>query len=271
MKAAFKNPQAPQELTALQVRLPQGTWEDARQDRNAHGDTTAEICRSGTITDQKGLCAYCEISINPAEPLRCKVEHFHPKSDTATAHDWALDWYNMVGVCIGGSNPYDDDPARYSPPLPDNLSCDSYKNAMIQTGRLPEHCEGWILNPLQIAAFPNLFRVNKSDGTLGADSAECGTVNVNGNRHASTEILVDHTIRMLNLNCDRIAQARLMLIRNIEKDKKQLRSSGLNPEQALPNLCKKYFRKVWPQFFTTIRACLAPASDAYLRSINYMG
>jgi len=61
------------------------------------------------------------------------------------------------------------------------------------------------------------------------------------------------------------------VVRNIEKDKKQQRGLGLSPNQALPNLCQKYFRREWPQFFTTIRACLAPASDAYLRSINYQG
>lgn len=271
MKTVLKNPLPPQELTALHAVLPQGTWEDARKDRNADGATTTDICRYGTIIDQKGLCAYCEIAISPDQPLRCRVEHIHPKADVTTAHNWALDWNNMVGVCNGGANPHDIDPVYFSPPLQKNRSCDEHKNTMIQTGSLAEQCEGWILNPLQIAAFPTLFKVNWSDGSLVADFAVCSSVVIPGNQHVNTETLVNHTVDMLNLNCDRLAQARLAIIRNIEKDKKQQRARGFQPHQALPNLCQKYFRRAWPQFFTTIRACLAPASDAYLQSINYQG
>lgn len=271
MKKVLKGDE-PQFLSSYRQAVPLGTWDQMRNDALHSGQQAYQDCRIKSIHDQKGLCAYCEIAIRDNKPLKCRVEHFHPKSDTTTAHNWALDWQNMLGVCNGGDYPHLADPAFHLKPLKDNLSCDAHKNMMIEGGLLAEPCEGWVLNPLQLAAFPTLFRLEKSNGYLLPDAVACAASPPwPDNRHASVEALVQHTIEMLNLNCNRLAKARLQVIWHIEQNKKKQRQSGFNAQQGLANLAQRYFVSHWPGFFTTIRLCLGQAAEAHLHAISYAG
>ena len=88
---------------------------------------------------------------NAPKQLRKSCRH---KSDTvSTGKNWHLDWKNMLAACNGQT----DENKRIKYAHPNNLSCDSYKNYLIQKNKLPIQCEGLIMNPLQIPAFPNLF------------------------------------------------------------------------------------------------------------------
>jgi uncharacterized protein (TIGR02646 family) len=262
----------PDALRSYRNAVPHGTWVDLRTDALWRGREAYDECRERSVRDQGGLCAYCEIDIHDNDPLKCRIEHFHPKSDLTAPLNWALDWRNMLGVCNGGSHPYVTAPGFHLEPLVENLSCDARKDQQIQSGALSVSCEGWILNPLQLPAFPCLFKVRMFDGFLEPDSDACATKEPwTGNEHATVAALVQHTIDMLNLNCDRLMRARLVVIRNIEKNKKLQREQGFNAEQGLKNLAQLYFRRRWPQFFTVIRICLGRAAETHLQAAAYQG
>jgi uncharacterized protein (TIGR02646 family) len=271
MKRVLKGVE-PRTLIHFKNAVPTGTWEQMKDDPYYQGRQAYQDCRSQCIADQGGICAYCEIGIHDNDPLKCRVEHFHPKSDITTTHNWALDWQNMFGVCNGGSNPYISDPRYHKEPISKNLSCDAYKDRMITEGKLPQQCEGLILNPLQLEAFPSLFRIDKMTGFLHPDSAHCSALPpIPNNQHATIESLVQHTIDMLNLNCDRLAEARKKIIFSIEHDKKTQRDRGFSAQTGLNNLAQKYFQTHWRNFFTTIRLCIGPIAENYLNHIHYQG
>jgi hypothetical protein len=73
------------------------------------------------------------------------------------------------------------------------------------------------------------------------------------------------------LNCDRLNQARLTVVHDIERNKKKQRLAGHSPEQGLHNLVLYYMRRQWPGFFTTIFLCLGNAAEAHLVETNYQG
>lgn len=271
VKRVLKGAEPPQ-LKRYRNAVPASTWKQMKNDVHYGGQKAYKDCRSDAIKHQKGLCAFCEINIRENHPLKCRVEHFHPKSDQTSAHNWALDWQNMLAVCNGGSRSEISDSAFYLQPTKENLSCDASKDRMIQSGKLQEVCEGWILDPLQIPSFPSLFRVHKGTGKLEPDLASCTACEPwPGNQHADLAALVQHTIDMLNLNCDRLMQARLRVIRHIERNKKKERMNGCDGQQGLNNLARRYFRNPWPGFFTTIRCCLGQAAENYLNNIEFQG
>lgn len=272
MKRVWKRAE-PNSLTRYRNAVPNGTWEGLGADTLWGGQRVPSDCRLQAITDQGGLCAYCEIDIRNNDPVLCRVEHFHPKADVSLPlFNWALAWQNMLGVCNGGSNPHASTPGFHRAPLRQNLSCDAHKDQQIQVGALSPHCEGWILNPLELHASPCLFKINKFDGCIEPDSHTCQTVEpFPNNHHATVEDLVRHTIEMLNLNCDRLKDARLVVIRDIEKNKKKQREQGFDATQGMTNLVRYYFRQTWPRFFTTIRLCLGRAAEAHLQVSNYQG
>jgi uncharacterized protein (TIGR02646 family) len=240
-----------------------------RDDNAAGGSLAVRDCREHAVRDQYGLCAYCEQEIAAHDALHCRIEHFHPKSDRTGTHNWALDWNNMLAVCDGGERT----PAqkRTIHPLPANLSCDAHKNHALQSGGLPVDCEGRLLNPLDITAFPNLFVLDKGTGHLDADDAVCRAAPMPGNKQASTSELVRYTIKVLNLNCERLATKRRLLVVDIDQRKKRLRQKGIPPADMPRKLIARYFSAQWPEFFTTIRCCLGQAAEEYLQSVDYRG
>ncbi|HBT87984.1 retron system putative HNH endonuclease [Desulfobacter sp.] len=271
MKAIRKS-QEPISLENYRLAVPASTWQQMRNDSDNDGQQAYGDCRSQTISDQKGLCAFCEIDIHDNNPLKCRVEHFHPKSDTNTPHNWGLDWQNMFAVCNGGTRPEVEDNSFHMPPIKANMSCDAYKDMMIQKGQLPVNCEGWIINPHHLPPFPSLFRVHKGTGELEPDPTGCAACPpLPSNHHQDIQKLIQHTIDMLNLNCDRLQQARLKIIHHIEKNKKKQRQNGYSSQQGLNNLAHIYFRNSWPAFFTTIRFCLGQGAETHLNSITFQG
>lgn len=259
----------PASLQAYRQMQPQAAWETLRSDALHGGQQAYADIREQTHQDQGGLCAYCEIDIRANDPLKSRVEHFHPKSDRSTPTNWALDWHNMLAVCAGGSYRYAEAPYTLEP-LTENLSCDAHKDQLIQQKRLAEHCEGWILHPLQLPGWPvSLFSLCKSTGMLRANAAKCCQFDpFPGNQHADMQTLVEYSIVALNLNCERLREARLRVIRDIENNKKKQRQAGFGPQQGLENLAQQYLRSRWRGFFTTICLCLGGVADNYLTINN---
>ena len=182
VKRVRKSTLAPQTLKDYARTHPNATWEQMRNDNANSGSQATQDYRVQAVTDQCGLCAYCEQKISSDDPLHCRVEHFHPKSDRSKS--WGTNWQNMLAVCDGGSAAPQED--RHSHPLPENLSCDAYKDRMIQMEKLTVSCEGYLLNPLDLPAFPNLFAFDKGSGHLEADESNCSSVEIPKNSHSST-------------------------------------------------------------------------------------
>lgn len=267
LKANIK-PDEPHELIDFRSKNPTGTWEQMRNDGD--GQIAYAIVRRTLINGQGGLCAFCEVGIHDNEPLKCRVEHFHPKSDISSVHNWALDWKNMLAACMGGSQRHLEQPHTLEP-LEENLSCDAFKDKMIQSGRLQEQCEGWILDPKHVPAFPSLLFLERSTGRLMPDEDQCSNVAFDNNQHPCAYSLVQHSIDMLNLNCNRLCEARLRVVWDIERNKKKMREQGIAPQLALGELANRYLRQHWPAFFTTIRFCLGTAAEQYLTDTGFQG
>ncbi|MCL1808444.1 MAG: hypothetical protein FWG42_01595 [Clostridiales bacterium] len=259
----------PQKLNDYVLINPEATWDQMKGDNAQGGSQAAKECRDQAIHDQKGLCAYCEQEISSSKPHRCRIEHFHPKIDKTRTHNWGLDWYNMLAACDGGSRSSQEEQRAH--PLPGNLACDAHKDYLIQTGKIPVACEGYLLSPLVIHSFPNLFSLDKGTGYLKPDVASCINVEISENAFGSTTELIDHTIAILNLNCDRLAAKRRHYVVNIDQNKKTLRKKGIPPSDVPEKLVQRYFKKEWPEFFTTLRCCLGKVAEDYLKSVNYQG
>ena len=131
--------------------------------------------------------------------------------------------------------------------------------------------EGWILNPLQMDASRSLFDFDKATGCLIPHKEACGSVIIEGNKHATTQELVQHTIDILNLNCDRLKEERRKVLFHLENLKKAQRTAHIPPQQALPSIARQLFQVRWRAYFTTIRCLLGQYAEEYLQSIVYQG
>lgn len=256
----------PNPLTLFAATHSNATWDDFRN----HGvtgqvaGTDYKSVKNTVFSDQGEICAYCEVKTPHTSPHKQRLEHFHSKSDTTNpAINWALDWNNILGVCIGGN---DANIALH--PLPENLSCDSHKDYIL-TDAQKNHCEGLYLNPLELVAFPCLFALNKATGELQADVNNCSIVTIEQNQYATTEELVTETIRILNLNCYRLKDARLEVLKLYNQEIAKARKS--NNTQIFTELSARWFNNKWPSFFTTRRILLGQHAKSYLTSIRFTG
>ena len=259
VKRVLKREAPPPALVKYLERCPESSWEEMRQDGENHGLEVPKACRDAASEDQGGLCAYCEQKHMDSEIYKWRVEHFHPKSDKGEKN-WDLDWNNMLFVCSGGT--------RIMPRL---LSCDAHKEQMISKRKLDMQCEGLIINPLELPAFPNLFSFVPHTGHLKPDEEACGRTVIPGNKMGSTAALVKNTIDMLNLNCHRLSAQRKELADEVEDFKEKLRNRNFTYQMAKKHLVTRFFEIKHPQFFTTLRCCLGAAAEEHLHSQNYQG
>ena len=257
MKTILKN-SCPPSLARYATIFPNATWEAMRNDAANMGDIAYAETRSHLLKDQKNLCAYCECELNGDLSHTVRTEHFHPKSDTSSKHNWHLDWQNLLVTCIGGERECD---AFH---LPENLSCDASKKDAIH--------DGDILNPLRLPPFPAAFCYDMRTGELVPNTKFCSDhPALPGNTLSSTFELLQNTLQVLNLNCDRLCQARLKVSRYLEHQKKQFRERHIKASVALRSLTQCYFSRQWPAYFTVLRHCLQPYAEEYLHSVNYQG
>lgn len=256
----------PDVLTQFQQANPDADWSDFR---NAEQGNAYKALKELIINDQGGLCAYCEQAINTRLPISQRVEHFHSKSDMSQPGvNWALDWNNVIAVCLGGSSTIDDDHNRH--PTPANLSCDAFKAHLEERGHLSKEIEGYVLNPLELPAFPCLLIFDKSTGELKADHAACGAAHFEGqNAYPSLAELVEKTIKIFNLNCLRLCDERLEILKHYNQQITRARKT--NNRNIFEQLAKRWFITPWPSFFTTRRALLGKHAEHYLESTDYNG
>jgi len=256
MKRVRKS-QSPQSLVEYISKKPNATWGDMRKDcRKA-----TKECLKKALEDQGMLCAYCEqkLQLPTKDSSSSQVEHFHPKSDKTTDHNWGLDWQNMLAACNVGHELSKEEKEQY--PKQVYLHCDASKRDYA----------GCLLNPLLIPAFPNLFLVAESTGYIKANKKTCSEVAIPGNTYETTFELVTHTIEILNLNCSLLAEARREYLKEASEHMEQVREMKYDSEQVIAVLGNYYFDNGFPEYFTSLRSLWGEKFDDYLKSIDYQG
>lgn len=104
MRRVRIRPRPPRQLTEFVNGLSPDERTDAageRDDRAAYQAipaTAKQALRDALAADQQGLCAYCMRRIR-CDASTMKIEHVVPQS---RAPQRALDWKNLLGVCLGG-------------------------------------------------------------------------------------------------------------------------------------------------------------------------
>ncbi|CCK77277.1 conserved hypothetical protein [Oleispira antarctica RB-8] len=247
---------APTKLEAYRRLRPTAKWEKFVDKTNRRKQAQNHI-----KGDQGGLCAYCEINLKNADEngkADFRVEHFHPKSDYSTVHNWHLDWQNLLGCCHGGSQANVVEAGeRHSSP---DHSCD-----------VPKGNENWddvILNPLNIPHTPILFSFNRTDGAISLNNDNCDQVGVD-------KVKAQATIDNLRLDSDRLRRLRKAALDNVNDSLKELIAEGMKIEDARSRLARGLLRKNdqdhWPAFFSSLRDYLGSAAEHQLTDIGYIG
>lgn len=246
----------PLALVQYAAAHPHNSWEQFRKNKPRRNAVQQQL-----LVDQGGLCAYCEINLKPAignAKADLRVEHFHPKSDQTTGHNWHLDWQNLLAVCHGGSRPDIVDAAqRHTSP---NHSCD-----------VPKEDNDWdaiILNPLQLSASPCLFRFDRSSGAMQVDPNNClaATVDV-----AKAQATIDN----LQLDSARLRNLRKPILDQLNQQLHNMVQAGLPLDEARQRLARATLTKSanqrWPAFFSAIRNYLGEAAEQQLQAVGYRG
>ncbi|MBS6009539.1 MAG: TIGR02646 family protein [Haemophilus parahaemolyticus] len=239
------------------------TWTAFRENKESYKRVKKQIFK-----DQGGICAYCEQDFSCSQGdddyITQMIEHFHPKRDIGSNKNWALDWNNLLGCCTGGK-----ESNKIIFPTPENLSCDQYKE--IGLSKI-NNVEGYLINPIDMPAFPCLFKINQVTGHILANEKICEKVSFNINNFKTTVELVDNTIKVLNLNCIRLLQKRKAHIKNYNN---LINIAKKNENSAIfQELCSRFLAKKndkYHSFFTTYRILLSSHAENYLQTNNFSG
>jgi uncharacterized protein (TIGR02646 family) len=202
--------------------------------------------------DQRGLCAYCENRLVPEDE---SVEHFVAR---ASDHARELDWTNLLLCCAGGERPLPEDlpdaGTRYDPNSP--KTCGHAKLA----NSLP------ILNPLDIPAFPRLFRFSSETGAIHPDDDNCLAAGLDAN-------LARQTITVLGLDASRLNRARLSvldeLLNQLATDGDATAFTSARAQEIAAEQIPA--TGTLPSFFTTIRWILGAGAEAHLNAVTFQG
>jgi uncharacterized protein (TIGR02646 family) len=154
----IKKSNIPPKLDTCFTTNPTKVWNDFKKGKKKrYTDVILQLKK-----DQGGICCYCENNFHNQLDNEgdFRVEHFHPKSDTSNpAINWNLIWTNLLGCCSGGNQ---------------NIENPNFLKERYITNHTDRHCDvlkddnDWdniILNPLEIPAFPPIFKVH-SDGKM---------------------------------------------------------------------------------------------------------
>lgn len=231
-------------LTEYAEEFPESDWRAFRQH---DGGESYSTIKTKIFSEQYDLCAYCEVGLKD-EPIHNKrIEHFVSKSDKSSSHNVHLDWFNLIGVCLGGT----DYKNREQYELPENLSCDSHKAHIEGLESIADkNWNGKVLSPLCIAQEHGLFGFDKATGNLTPDLKACNEQVIEGNTHETTLLLVEETIRVFNLNCERLSAARLKLFRQLQNKLRMAKKTG---DMGIIERFVASWKRDVPLFFQTSR------------------
>ncbi|MCY4499010.1 MAG: TIGR02646 family protein [Rhodospirillaceae bacterium] len=217
-------------------------WEGFRRTR-AH---TALLDELESL--QHGLCAYCETRLVRDDR---QVEHVVPTAGARGAPR-VFDPANLVACCLGGTNrplqgAGEGGASRFRDPPGRDQSCGQAKGDSSIPG---------FLDPRTLPASPSILRVGPN-GKIRASPEACATAGVDPDR-------VRRTIRLLNLNSERLRTARKIHWDALEDEWKEDADDGLVFTQAaraelLPDEVDRLHG-----FFTTRRSFFGSAGERIL-------
>ena len=247
MKNVLKSPE-PEELKNYKKRFSSQfkRWNDLKKNKE-----TLNAIRDTLVSDQKGICAYCEMSLH--ENNR-SVEHFIPCRESTKENNHDLDWQNMLAICLPPGGMKDDD--LENPQLLKDLPCCGKK----KDGFIPD---GRLLNPLNLPTL-RLFKFSSKDGEIRPDEIACLKSGIPIEN-------VQFTIDTLELNVQRLKDQRLAVIDEINKE---LDDETIDINDLEEKIAAEYFGNGidnWPRFFTTIRWVLGAGAERHLMNISYSG
>ena len=247
MKNVLKSPE-PEELKNYKKRFSSQfkRWNDLKKNKE-----TLNAIRDTLVSDQKGICAYCEMSLH--ENNR-SVEHFIPCRESTKENNHDLDWQNMLAICLPPGGMKDDD--LENPQLLKDLPCCGQKKG----GFIPDIR---LLNPLNLPTL-RLFKFSSKDGEIRPDEIACLKSGIPIEN-------VQFTIDTLELNVQRLKDQRLAVIDEINKE---LDDETIDINDLEEKIAAEYFGNGidnWPRFFTTIRWVLGAGAERHLMNISYSG
>ena len=252
----IKHPQEPAVFEQYRLQHP-----NARNWDEFSSTTAYQTARRNLYVNQNGLCAYCETHLpwdeEHDEPKAgcVRIEHFHAKADPDPTHNWMLDWKNIMLVCMANGK----GTARHCDARKEDVQEGKYSVCGVPSGYV---FEGYILNPYEMPS-ECLFKFDETTGELAPDVAVCNQVAVHGNKHATTEILVDRTIRVLNLNSKVLCHQRKVVHKEYEQRRAALRQRATKSLSDL--IAEEWFgdHRV-RDFFTTRRCLLKGKAEPYI-------
>ncbi|MHA3511801.1 retron system putative HNH endonuclease [Yersinia enterocolitica] len=233
-------------FSQYKMAQPASTWD---QFKSHETGSAYKVIKNQIFDDQFQLCAYCEASVPKEYEFERRIEHFRSKSGCDPRIDnWHLDWMNLLGVCVGGSN------CKTEFELPLNLSCDSHKSYYEDTHKIAnKNWVGKILLPLELPTEHELFIFDKMTGNLLPNNIYCANIEFENNIYGNVEELVNKTITVLNLNCERLNRARLVILHEFNRSLTNYRTT-MNIT-IFKNLVIRW-SKGSPSFFQTTRQIL---------------
>ena len=162
------------------------SWTDFR---DQVGSSYNEL-RRALVDSQHWLCGYCETLLVDDDT---QIEHVIPTSASADAHDYDLDYTNVIACCKGGTagNYFGPDTRQHDPDRVGGTSCGQAKG---------DTNDQLFLDPRNLPILRSLFRV-QSNGNIDADEDACKSAGTPAYR-------VKRTIEILGLNSARLKKAR---------------------------------------------------------------
>ncbi len=220
-------------------------WNNVKSNRG-----TLTAIRSTLISDQKGICAYCEMAIHEKS---CSVEHFIPCEQSTHKVNYDLDWQNMLAICLPPGAIANDLELPHNSPC-----CGKAKDNFVPDERL--------LNPLNLTT-SLIFRFRSEDGEILPDEIAC--------KQAGIPIeYAEFTIETLRLNVQRLKAQRLAVIDEITRELDERDDGSGSPTLLEQQIASEHFGnggKNYPRFFTTVRWILGEGAEYHLANISYLG
>ncbi|EGR1562717.1 TPA: TIGR02646 family protein [Vibrio parahaemolyticus] len=255
--------QAPNELTIYAISNPDDTWDNFR----GNNSSDAKKVKKKIFSEQNYICAYCEIDLcedNVLEHHR-RVEHFNSKSGWVvgdTQPNWHLDWNNVIGVCIGGTDRNNAEQFV----MPDNKSCDSYKEHLETNHGESKKWLGKIVSPLEDNLSSDMFNYSLATGELEVNIEAANSKTFEHNDFATSSELLESTIEKLNLNCDRLNLARREVHISFERLIAHFRKS--KDMDRFKFMLKKWIGAERPLYFQTTRDILVRTSHIAQKALK---
>lgn len=210
-------------LTVYAAKNPDGNWDSFQKNNNKD----FKSIKAKIFEEQSYICAYCEIDLSTEHTYEHhrRVEHFNSKSGWKVGQaqpNWHLDWYNVIGVCIGGTDKNNLD--RFV--MPDNKSCDSYKEHLETNCGYEKEWRGKVVSPLEVELCSEMFQYVMASGTLTINDEYADSVQFKENVYETSAELLQKTLVLFNLNCERLELARRAVHYSYERLKAEFRKSG---------------------------------------------